>query len=361
MGFTVGKGASVKKTLCLFFITCAAGSLIALAFLTPQYPDEAEAILNTCDGYFSYGYFRGAQAKSPAKLAPWPEFSFPGDTESVAGSAKLHPVAWAGSVLEHQCAVNDRASLEKVHRSLEELLLHAQTTPKGNLVFPYRFDWPFDYEVNPWYSAMAQAMAGAAFMAGWRIFDDPRYYAASIRAIEAIRVESDSYHFYRITQNGVWFKEYPNNPYAVLDGSLIAICAIHDVWRSLPSDSPFKALYKEMYMSGLAGFKDEWARFKAPYGIYFDDSKRRVTPDYYAVNMAVLRQLGLTDPEIEDIRRRLIMPEGFFYRYLATASGAFFKITRTWWPHKPIGSALTEENIPPFAKPVINGMSKCVP
>ena len=326
--------------------------LVGVAFLTPHYADENKALLTTCNGYGSYAYTTDPMPLCPnpstlplAPAAPKPEYTY-------AGTPSLHPVSWATSILQLQHKADDAASLERMRDKLEEFLVHAHTTPQGNLVFPYLFDWPYDYEKSPWYSAMAQGLAGAAFMAGWRILGDERYYDAAIASIEAIRTEGPVYKFYRLTPNGVWLKEYPHNPYTVLDGSLLAIAGIYDVWQALPEQSPYKAPYETLWKASLQGFKDEWQHFKAPYGLYFEDSKRRVTPDYYVINMAALRHLGSIDPEVETIRQKLAMPEGFWPRYFATASGAFFKLTRTWWPHTPIGVPATPQTLPAFSQPI---------
>lgn len=344
----------VKRFFCISCILgtlCAVAVFSALACLTPQYPDAEAAILGECDGYGSF-FYSTSEIRDCPKIIENYNVAAPLDdvTAMYAGTSRLHPVSWATEILHARHTIDTPASAQRMRDYLETLLLHAHVTPQGNLVYPYLFDFPYDYEMSPWYSPMAQGLAGAAFMAGWRVFGDERYFEAAIESIEAIRSEGGYYAFYRITQNGVWLQEYPHSPYAVLDGSLVAVIGIHDVWKALPDEHPLKNIYEDLWQAALQGFKDEWQRFKAPYGLYFEDSKRRVTPEYYAVNMAVLRYLGTTDPAVESIRKQFIMPEGFFPRYVTTVSGAFFKITRTWWPHVPLGLEVTQEMLPDFAK-----------
>lgn len=341
----------------LFRIACILGALAlvvafsVLAWLTPQYPDSEKSALGNCDGYGSFFYSTSEINACPRITGYYDVPTRPDSTTAMfAGSPRLHPVSWATTILHKRHAIDDPEQAQEMREYLETLLLHAHITPRGNLVYPYLFDFSYDYEMSPWYSPMAQGLAGAAFMAGWRVFGDERYFDAAIKSIESIRAEGDHYAFYRITQNGVWLQEYPHSPYAVLDGSLIAVIGIHDVWKSLPGQHPLKPIYKDLWQAALQGVKDEWQRFKAPYGIYFEDSKRRVTPEYYTINMAALRYLGVIDPAVEDIRKQLIMPEGWLPRYAATVSGAFFKITRAWWPHVPLGQEVTRETLPDFAK-----------
>ena len=319
-----------------------------LLWLTPEYPHEKDAFLGQCDGYGLYLYGNIDEAICPSPIRPLPDLTH--EYQSIAGTVAFHPVSRATLILQLQTAVDTAEALKEMRSRLEELLEHATPSEKGNLLFPYLFDWPYDFEKAPWYSSMAQGLAGAAFMAGWRVFEDERYLEAAIQSIEAIRVEGARYKFYRLTEKGVWFKEYLHNPYSVLDGSLIAISAIHDVYQCLPEKHALKPVYREMYLAGLAGFKDEWRRFDAPYGLYFEDSKRRVTPDYYGINMAVLKHLGKIDPEIEAIRQKYILQDGFFPRFFTTVSGAFFKITRRWWPHTPIGIPAEGGPLPAFVR-----------
>ncbi|MBW3542664.1 MAG: D-glucuronyl C5-epimerase family protein [Planctomycetes bacterium] len=188
-------------------------------------------------------------------------------------------------------------------RNLDYLIGAAERTPRGNLVFPYTFDFPLCEQRAPWYSGMAQGQAASALAWGWRISGEEKYRTAARQAILALL--ENEYGFLQLLDRGVWLKEYPGYRGTVLDGSLAAIAGVWDVARTVDSADPESAMLHDLLRRCLLGFKSNAHRFDIPQsGHYFDDAGTLPTPGYHRANLAWLNYLSGCDPELAAIRER---------------------------------------------------------
>jgi len=215
--------------------------------------------------------------------------------------------------------------------NLDHLLATATATPGGYLAFPYNFDFRAAGEVAPWYSAMAQARAGQALMWGWRLSGEGRYLEGAKSAILAMTDRGVVPPIAKPLARGVWLKEFPGNRYNVLDGSLVALVGVHQVWKGLPDDDPHRERMWNLVTSALAGFKGNHACFTSPFGgVYFDDAGQRPTQSYYDIIMTQLLYLSAIDEDVAEIANRYSLADKTAASRLAYAW--WLRINR-WW-HK---------------------------
>ena len=157
--------------------------------------------------------------------------------------------------------------------NLEHLIATAVKTPGGNLRFPFGFDFPAAGERAPWYSAMAQARVGQALMWGWRLSGDPRYLGAAKAAILAMTEVDQNPPIAKPLARGVWLNEFPGNRFYVLDGSLVALVGVQEVYRGLPADDDDRERIGTLFGEALAGFKANQGCFTTPFGgVFFTDA-----------------------------------------------------------------------------------------
>lgn len=195
-----------------------------------------------------------------------------------------------------------------MRRNLDHVLDHSDRTPRGNRVFPYRFDWPSGGEVAPWYSGMAQGQAGSALLWGFRIFGDARYARAATQAVLAID-EGWPVRFLAPMPGGVWLKEYPNSRYHVVNGSLAGIAGIYDVWRWLDVRDPARRIVGSLLDRTIRGFKENFWRFESQtWGHFYSDRWNIGPPAKYAATLAWLEYLADYDPDLLDVRARASAP-----------------------------------------------------
>ncbi|MDI9633131.1 MAG: D-glucuronyl C5-epimerase family protein [Methanolinea sp.] len=205
-------------------------------------------------------------------------------------------------------AYTNEEAYDSMRINLEFLLLNANITPKGNIIHPYNFDWPTNNESAPWYSSMAQGQAASAFLWGYRISNETRFYEGAKKSILALIEENSSVPFIKQKNGGKWLKEYPHYKYEVLDGSLAAIAGVYDLYRSLDESDPDKYLVESLLKDSIDGFKKSSHEFRSTFfGHYFDNSKIVPNPSYYSCNLAWLKYLSNYDPELEIIREGYIM------------------------------------------------------
>jgi hypothetical protein len=213
--------------------------------------------------------------------------------------------------------------------NLDHLLATATATPGGYLAFPYTFDFPAADEVAPWYSAMAQARAGQALMWGWRLSGDRRYLEGAKSAILAMTDPGVSPPFAKPLARGVWLKEFPGNRYNVLDGSLVAVVGVHQVWKGLPEDDPDRERIRNLFEGALNGFKANQRCFTSPFGgVYFNDAGHAPTQSYYDIITTQLRYLSAIDTSVAEIANTYSLGDESWGKRLAYAW--WLRVNR-WW------------------------------
>lgn len=189
--------------------------------------------------------------------------------------------------------------------NLEYLLASAVKTPGGRLLFPYQFDFPVAGEKAPWFSAMAQARVGQALMWGWRLTGEPRYLKAAKDAIFALHEGPQDPPLAKRLEGGLWLNEFPASRFSVLDGSLVAVVGVHEVFKGLPADDPDRARMRLLFEDALTGFKRNQGCFTTPFGgVYFSDERIRPTQSYYDIVMTQLKYLERIDGEVAAIASR---------------------------------------------------------
>ena len=189
--------------------------------------------------------------------------------------------------------------------NLSHLLESAVTTPAGHLAFPYRFEFSVVGQKAPWFSAMAQARVGQAMMWGWRLSGDPRYLEAGKAAVLALTDGAMEPPLAMPLAQGLWLKEFPGHHFNVLDGSLVALVGVREVWKGLPPDDPDRERLEHLFEEALTGFKANHGCF-APLlgGVYFNDAAKAPSQSYYDIIMTQLGYLSPVDDEVAAIAGR---------------------------------------------------------
>ena len=206
--------------------------------------------------------------------------------------------------------------------NLDHLLENATRTPGGHLAFPYGFDFPAVGERAPWYSAMAQARVAQALMWGWRLTGEGRYLQGAKDAILAMTDAGVSPPFAKPLAQGAWLKEFPGNPFNVLDGSLVALVGVREVWRGLPEGDLERGRIGDLFDRALTGFKANSGCFTGPFGgVYFNDAGAPPSQSYYDIIMTQLHYLSEIDPEVAALANRYSLGGMSWSRRLAIA----------WW------------------------------
>jgi hypothetical protein len=194
--------------------------------------------------------------------------------------------------------------------NLDFLLSNAKTTARGNLIYPYNFDWPINNESAPWYSSMAQGEAASALLWGYRVSNDTKYLEGAKKSIFALVEENSTVPFIKQKNGGIWFKEYPHYQYEVLDGSLATNGGIYDLYKSLNESDPDRYLLEQILSDSISCFKNSSHEFDSVlFGHYYDNKGTIPNPNYYSCNLAWLEYLSTYDPELETIRNGYMMEE----------------------------------------------------
>tara|TARA_R110000782_G_scaffold247664_1_gene334494 strand:- start:1784 stop:2890 length:1107 start_codon:yes stop_codon:yes gene_type:complete len=190
---------------------------------------------------------------------------------------------------------NPRA-VEEIRRYLDFLISYADKDTKGNLLLPYRFDYPSIKGKAPWYSAMDQAASASAFLWGHRLTGDPRYLNAAVSLVLAL--ESPIRPPFLVPHGrGFWPKEYPAWEYSVLDGSLAALVGIWDLARTLPVDHPRHGRITKLLESVKIGILDGLPCFTSrAFGHFYADGGYSLGPGYQTVNIRLLSYLSGLNP-----------------------------------------------------------------
>ena len=230
---------------------------------------------------------------------------------------QYNPVSIAQYVLSLVSSPDDN-EIRIILRHLDFLISYAHRTPQGNLVYPYNFDWKPDNQIAPWYSAMAQGQVASALLWGNRLTNNPKYYDAAKESILALAENNNKYHFYKeLKEGGLWLKEYPNNKWSVLDGSLAAIAGVYDLWRMMSHNDPTKDKITDLLKNSLLGFKNSSIYYKSYYfGHYFSDKKEIPSPSYFFSNLAWLHYISTYDREIVVIRESYFKYINFFKKIM---------------------------------------------
>ncbi|MCP5264742.1 MAG: hypothetical protein H6934_01425 [Burkholderiaceae bacterium] len=203
---------------------------------------------------------------------------------------------------------SDGRARQLLFANLEFLRGRARPTAGGNLAFPYEFDFTKLGESAPWYSAMAQARIGEAMMWGYRLSGEARWLDAAKRAVFALEDGMPGKTMARRLEHGIWLKEFPGYRFNVLDGMLVAIVGVHQVYRGLPQSDPDRPRMWALIEQSLEGFKRNHACFVAPTGgVYFSDNRVGPNQGYYDLIMKQLAYLAKVDPEIDAIAARYSM------------------------------------------------------
>jgi hypothetical protein len=217
---------------------------------------------------------------------------------------QYNPVTIAQYVLSLVPFRDDRRILAAMRSNLDFLLEQVDTTPDGNLVFRYEFDWPWREATAPWFSGMAQGQAASALLWGYRTFGDPRYKDAAKKAILAI-IEGWPVEFVVPVAGGLWLKEYPTYRYKVINGSLAGVAGVYDLWRSLDESDPDRRVVGELLVRTVAGVKGHFQHFEsAMWGHYHSDRGNAGPVGKYAATLAWLDYLAEYDPELVGLRAR---------------------------------------------------------
>ncbi|NLL11386.1 MAG: hypothetical protein GX268_10980 [Methanomicrobiales archaeon] len=207
---------------------------------------------------------------------------------------------------------------ESFYKNLDFLLAYGELTCENNLVFPYFFDWHHNNETAPWYSSMAQGQAASAFLWGYRFSGERKYLEGAKKSIFSLFEENSSKGFMKMKNNGVWFKEYPNYDFEVLDGSLATIAGIYDLYKALDDVDPERKIVGDKLNLSLISFKNSSHEFESIlFGHYYDNKKTIVNPGYYSTNLRWLDYLSNYDESLNEIRNDYIMEDcGFFKKMI---------------------------------------------
>ena len=224
---------------------------------------------------------------------------------------QFSPVNAASAALSAVAYMDDSRMPAFIMAHLDALIAWGETTAAGNLVFPYRFDWPPAGQKAPWYSAMAQGQAASAFLWGHRLFGRAEYLDAARRAILAL-AEDRHRPFFKILPDGnrIWLKEYPGYRFNVLDGSLSAISGVYDLWRSLAEDHPDHPRVAQLLERSMAGLKWGIACFEHSFwGHVASDFGYFHSVQYYRANLTLLNYLSEHEPALSYYVKAYRLPD----------------------------------------------------
>ena len=224
---------------------------------------------------------------------------------------QFNPVYAASAALTAVAYREDSRMPAFILAHLDALISGGETTASGNLVFPYRFDWPSAGQKAPWYSAMAQGQAASAFLWGYRLFGRADYLDTARRAILAIP-EDRRRPFYKTlpNSNGIWLKEFPGYRFNVLDGSLFAVAGVYDLWRSLAKDHPDHPKVARLLERSMAGLKQGIGCFEHPFwGHAANDFGAFRSAPYYRANLSLLNYLSEHEPSLSQYVKAYKLPD----------------------------------------------------
>ena len=194
--------------------------------------------------------------------------------------------------------------VEKAMRqNLDFLIESSVETKAGNVVFPYKFDFPSHSQKAPWYSAMAQGQCASAFLWGNRLFREEKYFECAKAAINAL-MNDQELALTKSLNEGIWLKEYPGYEFCVLDGSLTAICGVYDLYKTMKKNQKEGMIDVKCFLDKcLMGFKSNHDKFNWHFGgLFYSDKCDVPTQSYYNQNMMLLQYLAQYDRMLVEIR-----------------------------------------------------------
>jgi len=196
---------------------------------------------------------------------------------------------------------------EIIRRNLDATLAHSERTPKGNLVFPYDFDWMIVGQKAPWYSSMSQGISASAFLWGYRILKDDKYLIAARQSLLAL-AENEPVQFVKKLTDGIWLKEYPGHKFNVLDGFLTTVSGLYDYQKTAPMDDPAKPELTLLLDNSLAGLKSVHHCYKTwVWGHSATDFGEWNSLSYYRANLSLLSYLANYDSDLNKIAEKFYL------------------------------------------------------
>lgn len=175
---------------------------------------------------------------------------------------------------------------------LTDWLLNNGIQKDSTLMFAYTFDYPKFGLKAPWYSALAQAVAGRALASRYELEGDPKWLQACLKSITAL--DEGSELTLREADNSLWYMEYPgaSAPY-VLNGMTGILLDLHRVWL-ITRDKKAEELFNRGYTALINKLPAFDTHGFSLYSIMGEPAGR----NYHRMHIRQLRQLNLLRPHL---------------------------------------------------------------
>ncbi|OPY68138.1 MAG: hypothetical protein A4E63_02102 [Syntrophorhabdus sp. PtaU1.Bin050] len=219
----------------------------------------------------------------------------------------------------------NRDGSQAILRAADWLLSTGQSLTAGNikaLMIPYYFP-ERTYRIDPpWYSGMAQGMAGEVLLAAYFISGDVRYYQGAIQAANGLRIPVRLGGTAVSLNEGLWFEEYASPRLGdsfplVLNGHMFAM----DLLFWLKQIDP--ARWTPLYNAAHRAVEERVVRYLSLGWSYYDARGNFASGVYHRLHARQLRrlaQVGLPASNIQEavrtIERDILLPIGVFERLI---------------------------------------------
>jgi hypothetical protein len=188
------------------------------------------------------------------------------------------------------------------------------------LMIPFRFPEETYSLDPPWYSGMAQGMAGEVLLAAYFISKEEKYFEGMILAANGLRIPIRAGGTAVVLEHGVWFEEYASSRVAdrsplVLNGHMFAMDLLFWLKQIRPAD------WTTLYAAGHEAVEATISRYLSVGWSYYDRHENFANAGYHRLHARQLRRLakvGLParniETAIEAMDRGLLYPVGIFER-----------------------------------------------
>lgn len=174
---------------------------------------------------------------------------------------------------------------------LTDWLVENGVETDSTFLLPYYFDYPAYDQKQPWYSALAQAVAMNALAHRASYKRDLDVYAKAIKAMHSLRPGTAGLGF-ALTDSTNWYMEYPGSePYYVLNGMIGILLELHYYYKL--TDDP---LAYELFAKGYNALLIKLPEFDFHGYSRYDLKGNKAGRMYHKKHIELLSQLQELQP-----------------------------------------------------------------
>jgi hypothetical protein len=190
------------------------------------------------------------------------------------------------------------------------------------LMMPYKFH-VHTYDIQPpWYSGMAQGMAGEVLLAAYYVSKEVKYYNGAVMAANGLVIPIHAGGTAVVLEDGIWFEEYASSqtadhPPLVLNGHMFAMDLLF--WLKQIDE----ATWAPLYLSAHKAVESYIPRYLSLGWSYYDLHGTLSNACYHRIHARQLQRLMQVAGPASNIQaaalsieRRLILPIGIFERLI---------------------------------------------